>query len=359
MPEESSPSPAAQKEELPRLLAWSWLSWLKPLTLKPVFAILIVGVVSALIGYRVYREQQQVSPSSEVAESLAQKHTALSDQAGASSQMSPPPAAAEPKARLEGKLTAERSAEGTEKQVEEFAVAAPRVSDDREGYRATVPNGPKKVGNKDQYAPEPPAASSESKNAQLPQPASPAVTQPPPPARQNEEAKMKESDIRDGIGRRDADAQLIVGGAGRSEAREIAQDKPVPAEVAAGAGGSVSLKKTDALSEQERNRKAELSSLSQPQQRDPQNARRKTLSETGSTSRLEAGGKWFELRDGVWKETSIVNEEAVAPVVILIPSPEFEKLRKALSPFQSVWSRPQDVLVKIENRVYLLKKKRD
>jgi hypothetical protein len=37
-------------------------------------------------------------------------------------------------------------------------------------------------------------------------------------------------------------------------------------------------------------------------------------------------------------------------------SPDFEKYRKQLAPYQSVISRPEDVLIKLHNRVYRIQK---
>jgi hypothetical protein len=37
-------------------------------------------------------------------------------------------------------------------------------------------------------------------------------------------------------------------------------------------------------------------------------------------------------------------------------SPDFDKYRKQLAPYHPVLSRPEDVLIKLENRVYRIQK---
>jgi hypothetical protein len=71
--------------------------------------------------------------------------------------------------------------------------------------------------------------------------------------------------------------------------------------------------------------------------------------------RIEVGGKRFDLTSGVWKDSSILPEDE-RPVLVGMNSPDFDKYRKQLAPYHPVLSRPEDVLIKLENRVYRIQK---
>jgi hypothetical protein len=74
-----------------------------------------------------------------------------------------------------------------------------------------------------------------------------------------------------------------------------------------------------------------------------------------AVSRMEAGGKSFDLSDGVWRDVSILPNDPL-PTVVNKNSRDFEKHRKQLAPYQAVISRPEDVLIKLQNRVYRVQK---
>lgn len=77
-----------------------------------------------------------------------------------------------------------------------------------------------------------------------------------------------------------------------------------------------------------------------------------------AVSRIEAGGKQFDLRDGIWRDSSIRPDDAALPTLIYVNTPDFEKQRKSFAPFQPVLSRPEDVLIKLDNRIYRVRKTR-
>ncbi len=72
-------------------------------------------------------------------------------------------------------------------------------------------------------------------------------------------------------------------------------------------------------------------------------------------SRIEVGGKRFDLSDGIWKDSSILPEDD-KPTLVGMNSPDFEKYRKQLAPYHPVLSRPEDVLIKLQTRVYRIQK---
>ena len=78
-------------------------------------------------------------------------------------------------------------------------------------------------------------------------------------------------------------------------------------------------------------------------------------SKTTAVSQIEVGGKRFNLGDGLWRDASILPGDPW-PTVVNMLSPDFEKYRKQLAPYQPVISRPEDVLIKLHNRVYRIQK---
>jgi hypothetical protein len=72
-------------------------------------------------------------------------------------------------------------------------------------------------------------------------------------------------------------------------------------------------------------------------------------------SRLEVAGKTFELRNNVWTDSSIDENEKLAPTLVYKNSPRYRDQMKALSAYQTVLSRPEDCLIKYEGKIYLAK----
>lgn len=79
-------------------------------------------------------------------------------------------------------------------------------------------------------------------------------------------------------------------------------------------------------------------------------------SQAKAVSRFEVGGKRFDLSDGLWRDASILPDDTLPPILVLAHSPEFERRRKQLARYQVVLSRPEDVLIKLDGRVYRIQK---
>jgi hypothetical protein len=122
---------------------------------------------------------------------------------------------------------------------------------------------------------------------------------------------------------------------GALSARKMEQDKPANVEQATAADASA--KKKQVLVEG----KGEAGAFA--------------VSEVTAVSQIEVGGKRFDLSDGVWKDASILPDDP-SPTVVNMLSPDFEKYHKQIAPFQQVISRPEDVLIKLHNRVYRINK---
>jgi hypothetical protein len=75
-----------------------------------------------------------------------------------------------------------------------------------------------------------------------------------------------------------------------------------------------------------------------------------------AVSRIEVGGKQFDLSDNIWKDASILPNDTMSPILVSVQSAEFERHRKQLVPYQAVISRPEDVLIKLHNQVYRIQK---
>jgi len=88
----------------------------------------------------------------------------------------------------------------------------------------------------------------------------------------------------------------------------------------------------------------------------PRQAGAYAAAEADAVSQIEAGGKRFELTDNIWKDASILPDDTMPPILVLAHSPEFERRRKQLAPYQLVLSRPEDVLIKLDSRVYRIMK---
>jgi len=72
-------------------------------------------------------------------------------------------------------------------------------------------------------------------------------------------------------------------------------------------------------------------------------------------AQLRVGGKTFELRDSVWKDLSISENEDQAEVIIYKNSSEYEDQIKPLSAFQAVLSRSEDCKIEFQGKVYYVK----
>ena len=81
------------------------------------------------------------------------------------------------------------------------------------------------------------------------------------------------------------------------------------------------------------------------------------VNEASPIKRIEAGGKRFDLTDGVWTDSAILPEDP-APALLNVKSTDFERLRKEFTPYLALISRPEDVLIKLDNQVFRIKKAR-
>jgi hypothetical protein len=72
-------------------------------------------------------------------------------------------------------------------------------------------------------------------------------------------------------------------------------------------------------------------------------------------TRLNVADKTFELRNNIWTDASIDENEKLTPIVVYKNSPGYRDQMKSLSAYQTVLSRPEDCLLKYDGKIYLLK----
>ena len=315
--------------------------WTRAATFRPVFAILLVSVVTGVVGYRLLRDDR-IPAESKTPKTVwpeAEKAPAASPVNDQKSPEQKPSATPEPsmvrRQAVDGRLEA---AGGSQAQSGDLRNKMKSNSQDRE--------------MKDGFAAEPPAAApaepNRDANDRLERRDTAVSTQALP------EQLQKESLSASAVGRQNSQLETKAdettantktvqpaapAGArsmrGTLPARKMEQDTPVNVEQASAADAAP--KKKQVLAEG----KGEAGAFA--------------ASEATAVSQIEVGGKRFDSRDGLWRDASILPGDPW-PTVVNMHSPDFEKYRKQLAPYQSVISRPEDVLIKLHNRVYRIQK---
>lgn len=315
--------------------------WTRVTALRPVFAILLVSVVTGVVGYQVLREKNvlQLHPT-ETAQSpsLSSAPVALPDSSPAQ-QRPEIPASDLPMARREG----------TQDRLE-----APRKSRPQpEGMMSVGRMNSQDARMKDTYAAEPPATAPPESNREAVGGGErrdvAAISQPVP------EPLQKESQS----------ASVTSGQTSQIQTREeevSAQPKnqgmpasPPPARPALGAFSRSKMEQDRATDAKEDRSLGHSLKKKQVLTESPEQAGAVAAVEAKAVSHIEVGGKRFDLRDGLWRDASILPEDP-QPTPVKLNSPDFERVRKQLAPYQPVISRPEDVLIKLHNQVYRVQK---
>jgi hypothetical protein len=348
-----------------RSLASFWSNWLKIPAFRPAFAILIVSLVSGVIGYRLIQEQQRSARSEQVAQSM-QKDNASPVPPGLNSgglqpsstssrrEASSREETSDLKQNLKGPVIRNQGTFESERKDASARSALEKSKAERTDKDANE-------ARDERYAAEPVAdALSQSEGAEF---LNQARTSAPPQAaspREDSETVSKES-VSSQEGRQQSDFGTTAARSaedGRDTSGERSSGKPRRAAVPA-APAANALSKTDREKVTERDDQTEAadSRAKREKKQSLEGERRETLGlAVGTPRRIEAGGKLFELRGDLWRDSTISESGQVSPVVVRYPSPEFESLRKDLVPYQPVLSRPEDVLMKLNDRIYRIKK---
>ena len=322
--------------------------WTRAATLRPVFAILLVSVVTGVVGYRLLRDDRILSERSvETAESKTPKTV------WPEAEKAPAPSSVNDQKSPEQKPSATPEPSMVRRQAVDDRLEAARESQAQSGdLRNKMKSNSQDREMKDGFAAEPPAAApaepNRNANDRLERRDTAVSTQALP------EQLQKESLSASAVGRQNSQLETKAdettantktvqpaapAGArsmrGTLPARKMEQDTPVNVEQASAADAAP--KKKQVLAEG----KGEAGAFA--------------ASEATAVSQIEVGGKRFDSRDGLWRDASILPGDP-RPTVVNMLSPDFEKYRKQLAPYQAVISRPEDVLIKLHNRVYRIQK---
>ena len=351
---EAQPKPSAvAAEPRPRSNLLTLLfGWTRATAFRPVFAILLVSVVTGVVGYRLLRDEQILQKRSiETTESTHRNSSPLADADESAAQSIDDHKRQEPKQSLKSESSPVRREAAQDRLEAPGASQAQPVDLRNKGKTNSQENE-----MKDAFAAEPPSTVPAESNRvavggskrrdmavgsqTLPEPlqkeslSAAAVVD-----RQNSQLQTKadEASAKPKNQVMPTAAQPPARPAlGALSERKAEQDKLADAEEARAVGASV--KKKQVLVE------------------GPGQTGASAAAEANAVSRIEAGGKRFDLRDNVWKDASILPDDTMPPILVSVHSPEFERRRKQLAPYQVVLSRPEDVLIKLDSRVYRIQK---
>jgi hypothetical protein len=324
--------------------------WMRAAAFRPVFAILLVSVITGVVGYQLLRDDRILRERAvETAESRAPKS---SDWADTDRQPAAPP--------LNDQESVEHKPSVTSSLVRRQG-AQDRLETAREGQaqprdlRNKVKSNSQDSEMKDGFAAEPPSSV------------------PAEPNRHAKGAKLERRDV--GISSRALPEQLQKESASASvverqnspldtKADETAVNaRKQPMRPAAPAGARAALGALSARKEEQdkpANAEEEIAADGAGKKKQglgeaKGEAGAFATSEARAVSHIEVGGKQFDLSDGLWRDSSILPSDPL-PTVVNVLSLDFERHRKQLALYQPVISRPEDVLIKLHSQVYRIQK---
>jgi hypothetical protein len=315
-----------------------WLDRMRPLTFKPVFALVVVGFVSVFVGYRLIRDSKVNAPAEQVAQSLSKEMSLPEPNRNVSSSEDLEIANQEPVDR--NSVDSRKGLHSSPNDSERANAAKERPFSERESKQQT--DRFDKANAIEPFARNKP--DEEVREAPSAAPAAPA---------------SPESDLKDSSSSQDTSPPILRSQSARQAPAKRPHERLSEAH-STGSAGAVAQEKINSGARSERDQAAGGTELA-PERRKQKLAASSATAAKGvhSPEKIEVAGKLFELRDHVWTDTAIQEDEAVQAEVIPIPSREFENRRAALTPFEAVLFRPEDVLIKLDHKVYRLIKLRN
>ena len=320
------------------------LGWTRAVTFRPAFAILLVSIVTGVVGYRLLRDDRILRETSvETAESKTPKSSWT--------EVEKPPASSP----VNDQKSQEQQPGGTsEPSLVRRQASHDRTEEAREpgALRNKMRLNSQDRELKDGFAAEPPSSApaepNRDANGRLERRDVAVSTQALP------EQLQKESRSASVVGSQNSQVESKG-----DETAANAKTQPIQPSAPAGARsalGALSARKM----EQDKPANVEHTGAVDAAAKKKQvlgegKAGTVAASEAAVMSQIEAGGKRFDLRDGLWRDASILPSDPW-PTVVNMVSPDFEKYRKQLTLYQPVISRPEDVLIKLHNRVYRIQK---
>ena len=335
---------------------WLGLGWFKPVFLKPVFAILVVALLSGVVGYKFLFEQKRAEDK---ATDIA---GAIMKPAEPPTQIQKEPADSESGTTMNNRPALDSIQPGgkPDSSAEQLgSYQDHRAANERQRYSALQEGQSSLSKNESRNSKaaevfreepnklrenEPPRKDLNDQPAAAPQAA--AATAGPPPA--------SAPAINQVMPERDSGAKE----------QQPMQDKKVVGQLQAGkeatgqlTGSSVMAKRA-MTAKQKSNMSDEVASTAKTEES------KGGVSSVGGVGgalaqprQIRLSGKTFELRQNVWVDLAIGKEGEYAPIVIRKGSPEYLELAKELSIYQDVLNHPEDCLIKLNEHVYRIQKK--
>jgi hypothetical protein len=349
---EAQPQPVAQAASAsPRGNLFALLfGWTSMRAFRPVFAILLVSVVTGVVGYQLIREDRVLQERPlETAESAQRKNSAGPDTGSFSAAPSVDnlkPQEEKPSLKVEAPPRREIAQDGLE-----GGMTSQTQSTD---LRSRAKTNRQRGEMKDAFAAEPPQAVPMDSNRNTiggPERRNVSVA-----SQSSPELLRKESSADSESERRDSQLQAKADEVAATKAKiPVLPAAPAAARPVVGAISEKKMEQDKPAAAQEVRTPSALANKKQVFVQSAGQAGAATAAETKAVSRMEAGGKVFDLSDGVWRDVSILPNDPL-PTVVNTNSRDFEKHRKQLAPYQAAISRPEDVLIKLQNRVYRVQK---
>jgi hypothetical protein len=347
---EAQPQPvtkAASASPRGNLLALLF-GWTSMKAFRPVFAILLVSVVTGVVGYRLIREDRVLQERPlETAESAQRKNSAGPDTGNFSTAPSVDnlkPQEEKPSLKVEAPPRRESAQDG----LEGGMTSQTQSTDPSSRAKTNRQDGEMK----DAFAAEPPQAAPTDLNRNTiggPERRNVSVA-----SRSSPELLRKESSADSDSERRDSQLQAKADEVAATKAKiPVVPPAPASARPVVGALSERKAEQDKPAAEQEI--RTTLANKKQVLVQSAGKAGAASVADAKAMSRMEAGGKSFDLSDGVWRDESILPDDP-QPTVVNMNSRDFEKQRRQLAPYQPVISRPEDVLIKLQNRVYRIQK---
>jgi len=320
--------------------------WTRAAALRPIFAILLVSVVTGVVGYRLLRNERILEQGSiEISSSGQGSSSPVADE-----DASPAPQSGEDRKSLEETLSYKSKSAPVRREADQSQVNGEHASQVQRGdVRSPDRESSQDNEKKDAFAVEPPAtvpAESNRDSGSGLKRRDTAEDLPAPPELLQKEALSDSVEGQNSRHRRNVD---------ETSAKPKNQANPAaPAAAPPVLGASADEKvERDKLAEARQTR-AGVNKKQVPAG-GPAQTGASASSETMTVSRIDAGGKRFDLRDGSWRDASILPDDPW-PTLVNMNSADFERHRKQLAPYQAVIARPEDVLIKLHNRVYRIQK---
>ena len=324
--------------------------WTRAAAFRPVFAILLVSAVTGILGYRLLRDDRILQQRSmDTSESAAGRSSA-------SSEADQPPASppVNDQKSQEQKPSLKSDPSPVPRRAAQDRLEAERDSLSEPGDLRNREKSSSRDGEmKDAFAAEPPssvpAESSRDAGAGLKRRDVAMAPQSLP------EPSQKESLSAAVVDRQNSKLETKADEASAKPKNQVMPAAPLPGVRSVVGALSEGRTEQDKVATAEETRAAGASEKKQVLTKSARQAAAFEGNETSAVSRIEVSGKRFDLIDGVWRDSSILPNEA-SSTQVSVNSPEFEKVRKQLAPYQPVVSRPEDVFIKLHNRVYRIQK---